>query len=166
MTGVQTCALPIFDTEATTVSATQLIHWLANIVARNGNLLLSVNLNGEGGLPAMQAQRLEEVGRWLAINGEAIHATRPWERPGQGESIRFTRSKDGRHLYAICLEWPGTSITLPGVHPADGASVAMLGADRPLAWRWVDGGLRIELPDDLRNNRPCEHAWVVKVCMQ
>lgn len=151
------------DTEQNVISATQLIHMLADIVARNGNLLLVVNLHGEGGLPAMQAQRLEEVGRWLAVNGEAIYGTRPWDRAAEGDAIRFTRSKDGRHLYAISLAWPGGSVMLPGVRPAEGSAVHMLGVDRPLAWRRRDGGIAVDVPDELHSSRPCEHAWVIRV---
>ena len=150
------------DTEQNVISATQLIHMLVDIVARNGNLLLVVNLNGEGGLPAMQAARLEEVGRWLAVNGEAIYATRPWDRVAEGDSIRFTRSKDGRHLYAICLSWPGGSITLPGVRPAEGSVVTMLGVDRPLMWRAAGTGMVIDIPNELHKARPCDHAWVLR----
>ena len=41
-----------------------------------------------------------------------------------------------------------------------GSSIRMLGSDKNLAWRQVDGNAVIEeLPDPL----PCDHAWVFTI---
>src|SRR5690606_7563853 len=66
---------------------------------------------------------LKSVGEWFRINGEGIYATRPWKTYGEGphvdmkhrdnrspythKNIRFTRSKDGKTLFAILMGWPG-----------------------------------------------------------
>jgi alpha-L-fucosidase len=151
------------DTEASVISATAFVHMLANIVAHNGNLLLIVNLDGDGALPKLQAQRLLEIGRWLDVNGEAIYETRPWKQAAEGESVRLTRSKDGRHVYAISLGWPGRTFRLKSVTPAPRSKITMLGVPRPLAWRRERGELVIDIPPALDERRPGDHAYTFKI---
>ena len=103
---------------------------LADIVSKNGNLMLSVPLQRDGQPDSDEIAIVNEIGAWLKINGDAIYATRPWKTYGEGsstataekgrfggqtdvqkkpftaEDIRFTQSKDGKTLYAIVLEIP------------------------------------------------------------
>jgi alpha-L-fucosidase len=111
-------------------SAASVIRMLADIVSKNGNLMLSVPLQRDGHPDADEIKIVSEIGAWLKVNGEAIYATRPWKIYGEGpstqavekgqfdgqkdvgskpftaEDIRFTQSKDGKTLYAIVLEIP------------------------------------------------------------
>ena len=48
------------------------IHQLADIVSKNGNLLLNIGPRSDGTIPDGVLQVLGEVGAWLKINGEAI----------------------------------------------------------------------------------------------
>ena len=83
-------------------STTQLIHMLADVVAKGGNLLLNVGPDAQGNLPPQALERMEQIGVWLSANGRAIYATRPLYPYCHG-NVRFTQSKDGKHRYAICL---------------------------------------------------------------
>ena len=111
-------------------SAASVVRMLADIVSKNGNLMLSVPLQRTGQPDADEMQIVSEIGAWLKVNGEAIYATRPWNIYGEGpstvetekgrfdgqkdvqtkpftaEDIRFTQAKDGKTLYAIVLEIP------------------------------------------------------------
>jgi len=111
-------------------SAASVIRMLADIVSKNGNLMLSVPLQRGGQPDADETKIVSEIGAWLKVNGEAIYATRPWKVYGEGpstaaaekgrfdgqadvsgkpftpEDIRFTQSKNGKTLYAIVLEVP------------------------------------------------------------
>jgi alpha-L-fucosidase len=151
------------DTDGSVLTATELVHMLAAIVARNGNLLLVVNLDGEGALPELQRARLSEIGRWLSINGEAIYGTRPWERAGDGPRVFFTRSKDGSELYAICFDWPAGSAVFHGVTARPGGEITMLGSRVSLKWSQEAGGLKVDVPGELGHPKPCEHAFVFRI---
>jgi alpha-L-fucosidase len=112
-------------------SAASVVRMLADIVSKNGNLMLSIPLQRDGQPDADEIQIVNEIGAWLKVNGVAIYATRPWKIYGEGpstigsgeknrfggikdvgskpftsEDIRFTQSKDGKTLYAIVLEIP------------------------------------------------------------
>jgi len=63
------------ETEEDYVSGRELIQSLADIVSKNGNLLLNVGPTASGEIPWPQATRLLEIGEWLRVNGEAIYHT-------------------------------------------------------------------------------------------
>lgn len=161
---------------------TVVIHNLCDIVSKNGNLLLNVGLMADGTLPDDQRGVLEEVGRWLQLNGEAIYDTRPWITYGEGptkveqghfkqntqpftaEDIRYTTS--GNTLYAILLGWPAhRRVTLTalrsGHQPWFGEinRIGLIGCDEPLVWSVTPEGLEVTLPDA----PPCRHAVVLKI---
>jgi alpha-L-fucosidase len=108
----------------------ELIHSFADIVSKNGNLLLNVGPRGEdAAIPEPQLERLRWLGAFLAANGEAIYGTRPWTRAGgetaDGTPLRFTR-RDGT-VYALLLGTPpGAMLRLPGMADA-GTRVRVLG---------------------------------------
>jgi alpha-L-fucosidase len=55
----------------------QIIHLLVDIVAKGGNYLLNVGPGPDGTLAPDAIKRMEEIGDWMEINGEAIYGTRP-----------------------------------------------------------------------------------------
>jgi alpha-L-fucosidase len=126
-----------------------LIAMLVDIVSKNGNLLLGVGPAADGTIPALQVDRLEKLGAWLDVNGEAIYGTRPHTRAEgttrEGLSVRFTRKGDT--LYAIPLGTPVGALTLGDVRVPDGGSVRMLGYSEALAWTSDGYALTITLPD-------------------
>ncbi|MDR1154849.1 MAG: alpha-L-fucosidase [Bacteroidales bacterium] len=185
------------DTEENVLSVKDFVHMFIRTVSENGNLLLIVNLDGKGGLPEVQERRLREIGAWLKINGEAIYGTRPWLIPvqdltsgtivqnddtlsgaavaddkkdnkQQGE-IRFTRSKDGQTLYAICTAFPKDKLEINSLYLNKGNStVTMIGAEETqLSWsqhpEWNFTKLVIDIPDSLYGKRKNEYAWVFKI---
>ncbi|MHB8969559.1 MAG: alpha-L-fucosidase [Pirellulaceae bacterium] len=66
-------------------SAKHVIAMLADIVSKNGNLLLNIPLKHDGTLDAAEEQVLADLAAWMAINGEAIYGTRPWLVFGGGK---------------------------------------------------------------------------------
>lgn len=65
-------------------SATRIVHQLADVVAKNGNLLLNVGPRADGTIPQEAKDVLYGVGDWLKINGEAIYGTRPFAVSDEG----------------------------------------------------------------------------------
>jgi alpha-L-fucosidase len=65
-------------------NAREIVHQLCDVVAKNGNLLLNVGPDTDGSFHPDAQQQLFAVGDWLAVCGEAIYATRPWKKAGEG----------------------------------------------------------------------------------
>ena len=122
-------------------------------MSKNGNLLLNVGPDARGTIPAPQVAVLEALGAWLDVNGESIFGTHPWTRfagtTGENLPVRFTRSADGRTVYALLLGTPGgTSLVLRDFSESV-RSVRRLGGEGPLSSSRDGADLRIELPGAL-----------------
>jgi len=92
-------------------STEDLIRKLVDIVSKGGNYLLNVGPTAEGVIPQPSVERLEAMGAWLDVNGEAIYGTLPG--PVQGvEGVRST-AKPGA-IYLHVFDWPaGGELRIP-----------------------------------------------------
>jgi alpha-L-fucosidase len=64
--------------------ARSIIGELSTILSMNGSLLLNLSPTGTGAINADQRIALKEVGKWLAVNGEAVYGTHNWVVDGEG----------------------------------------------------------------------------------
>jgi alpha-L-fucosidase len=131
-----------YDDDATRYKGGRwIVRQLVDAVAKGGNFMVGIGPDTDGRFHPKAVQDLEDAGRWLAVNGEAIFATRPREgdRYREGRSVRFTRSKDGRTVYAIVTRRLDGVLVLKTVRPAEGSEIRMLGGDGgPLPWTWSE----------------------------
>jgi len=140
--------------------ASKLVRELCDIVSRGGNLLLNIGPDQDGGVPAECVRRLQELGRWLQVNGEAIYGTEAGAF-ASSDSLCFTRKGDTH--YAIALKWPGETLLLPGVTPETACEITLLGSGLRLRWEAVPEGCRIHIPWMLQTAQPCDHACVFRI---
>jgi alpha-L-fucosidase len=156
------------------------VHMLADVVSKNGNILLNVVQRPDGSLDPEVEQMLAQLAEWTKVNGEAIYGTRPWKIYGEGgvrakgghfqedfaytaKDIRFTTK--GATLYAIALGWPADgkirirslAKSAAGVNAITG--VALLGATGELKYTQDAEGLEVSLPAE----RPCECTCTLKI---
>ena len=176
-------------------TAAQVVSMLADIVSKNGNLLLNIPVKGDGTIDSDEIAFLEDLAKWMAVNSEAIFATRPWMLFGEGpstkqvqprrrdgsirttadlpsrvlftaEDIRFTTK--GKTLYAIVLNWPTDgNVTVKSLGfdnkllDTQITKVELLGGKDPLKWTRTANQLKVELPAQ----KPCDHAYVLKIAL-
>jgi alpha-L-fucosidase len=142
-----------------------IVDTLVDIVAKGGNFMVGIGPDLTGRFHPAALEAIRYAGEWLRVNGEAIYATRPCPVDRQGEHLRFTRSKDGRSLYVIATEWPGSRLVVHDVRARPGSEVRMLGVSAPLEWSALEDGLAIDLPEALQaeDSRPCPQAWAFRI---
>jgi alpha-L-fucosidase len=170
-------------------SKKQILHGLLDRISKNGNLLLNISPEADGTIPQEQKDILLSMGAWLKKYGEAVYATRVWEKYGEGPTLmgakhgvftapaegtakdfRYTRSKDNTTLYAILLGWDAgqkeitlTSLASKSIDLQHLKSVMLIdgaaGKYIPLAYRQDDEGLTISLPERSFE----EMAYVIKL---
>ena len=175
-----------YDTRARYRTVKYIIDMLVDIVSRNGNLLLNFPLPNSGMPDDKELAILQGITAWMAVNGEAIYATRPWKifgagpgseikpAPGQqfnentrkdftAEEVRFTTK--GNALYAFFMGWPDKQIVIAPL--AAGSpnvvgkieNVELLGFAGKLVWTHDGKGLTVQLPAE----KPCEYGYALKI---
>jgi alpha-L-fucosidase len=112
------------------IAPDNLVALLVDVVSKNGNLLLNVGPKADGTISEIQVDRLNKLGAWLEVNGEAIFGSRSWVRSSGtaagGTDVRFT--KKGDNLYVLFLSRPeSNTLTVPQVRVGHGATVQILG---------------------------------------
>lgn len=154
-----------FSYNATMMPGRRLIHMLADIVAKGGNLLLNIGPGPDGTWYDEAYDRLRETGDWLRINGNAIYNTRP-VAPYTDGKLRFTRGKDGS-AYIIYLldenEKLPSSVRISGFVPPKGARASMLGRRGSLRWKQEGEGFTISIPASVSDAMSSEYAVAIRV---
>ena len=134
-------------------SADQVIATLIEVVAKGGNLLLGVGPTPDGTIEPAAVRRLEAIGQWLKMNGEAIYATRPLPCYRSGD-VWFTQAKDGLRRYALYVP-PHTQAELPatiswkGNLPTPKTTMRLLPTGEELSWRTEGDSVCVQLPKHL-----------------
>ena len=94
-------------------SVRTLLHLLVDLAGKGVNYLLNVGPTADGEIPAVSVERLEAVGDWMRVNGEAIYGTspNPFHYPFDWGAITVKEQK----LYLMFKTWPGSAFTLYGL---------------------------------------------------
>ena len=168
-------------------TAKTVVHTLIDVVSKNGNLLLSVPVRGDGSIDSDEFEIVEGIAGWMQVNSEAILGTRPWKVLGEGpqmtappalsaqgfnegkgkpftaEDVRFTTK--GTALYAIIMGTPRATIRIKSLAASAKimdtriTDVMLVGSREKMRWHQTDDALVIEAPASVPN----EIAAVFKI---
>lgn len=157
-------------------SAVQVVKMLVDIISKNGKLLLSVPLRGDGTFDEKEEHILTEFGKWMDVNKESIYDTTPWSIYGEGpiadkadptnnngfnewenimatdKEIRFSQSD--KYVYATALDWPSDrkvsirTLATAGKHfPKKISKVELVGYGK-IPFERTTESLNLTIPDD------------------
>jgi alpha-L-fucosidase len=111
----------------------------------DGNLLLNVGPMPNGEIPPDQANRLKEIGTWLAKYGESIYGTRggPFKPGDYGASTR-----KGSTIFLHIREWDEEVLKLPPISARVLRSRVLSGGK--VEFRQTAAGLEVSVPQSDR----------------
>jgi alpha-L-fucosidase len=152
-------------------SAKTVVHTLVDVVSKNGNLLLSIPVKGDGTIDSDERAVVKGITDWMKVNSESIYDTRPWTVLGEGpamletaalnaqgfnegkgkpftaEDLRFVQ-KNG-NLYATTMGIPTKEVLVKSLSSKQATGVRLLGHSDTLNWKNTNNGLLISLPDTM-----------------
>jgi alpha-L-fucosidase len=169
-------------------SAKTVIHTLADVVSKNGNLLLNIPVRGDGTIDEKEEKVVEGITAWMDKYSEAIYDTRPWKifgegpamagaaelkaqgfnegkgKPFTGEDMRFTSKGDLLYVIALGAPIEGKlrirSLAAGSEHfPGQVGQVSLVGRSQPLVFHRDGEALTVEMPEDIAG----EFTYAVKI---
>jgi len=173
-------------------TAKMVIQSLADIVSKNGNLLLNIPVRGDGTIDSDEIAIVKSIGDWMQVNQEGIFGTRPWKVFGEGPTAEATPAPNARGLnfnegkgsantaadirytskgnviYAISLGVPKKPLNLKSLGAASGlvsgrvANVSILGDPEKTEWSQEPGGLTVNPP---QTKPVTDYAVVYKITL-
>ena len=139
-------------------STTDLIHNLVDIVSKGGNYLLNIGPDSLGAIPEASVERLREMGKWMAANGEAIYGT----NPGPLQGLPWCRSTQVQGaVYLHIYDWSRSGRFVLQDFGARKASWVDQSLDAPLSLKSNHGQLILQGP----RQAPNEHVSVIKLTL-
>ena len=145
-------------------STETLLRNLIDIASKGGNYLLNIGPMATGEVPPAEVQRLREVGKWLAVNGESIYDTQPTLFGAEaGDFSPTEKDKEGKpkfipswkwrsttktdKIYIHLFEWPGATFQLDKMpRTVSGAYLLADTGQTPLKVTKQGGGIGVVLP--------------------
>lgn len=108
MTMNDTWGYKSFDTNFK--STETLLRNLIDISSKGGNYLLNIGPDSHGVVPAPEVDRLREMGKWIAVNGEAIYGTHPTLFGDEAGAFSPTeKDKNGKPKFIPAWNWRSTT---------------------------------------------------------
>ena len=129
-------------------SSKTLIRQLIDIASKGGNYLLNVGPTGEGLFPEPIVERLDDIGKWMAVNSESIYGTHasPFPKLSWGRCTQ-KQSKGGTTLYLQVFDWPKDGeLLVPGLGNKV-KSATLLANGEKLEFEKTREGVEIEVPN-------------------
>jgi alpha-L-fucosidase len=101
--------------EADFFSPTELIRQVIACSSMGGNMLLNVGPKDDGTIPPTSSERLDAIGKWMAVNGESIYGSQasPYEKP----HAWGTATVKGEMMYCHVFERPADGVLIVPAPP-------------------------------------------------
>jgi alpha-L-fucosidase len=91
-------------------STETLLRNLIDIASKGGNYLLNIGPDSKGNVPSAEIERLQQVGKWLAVNGDAIYGTHATLFGSEAGSFSTTeKDEDGKPKFIPTWNWRSTT---------------------------------------------------------
>jgi alpha-L-fucosidase len=147
-------------------SGRELVHMLIDIVAKGGNLLLNIAPSPKGTWDDAAYQRLQDIGKWMDINGESIYGNRK-SAPYQEGPVYYTRKKDGSALYLLYCVKEGEKMPeefkVTGIEPGKKPTIEVLGFKGKVNYVQSGKSMTIKVPKSIVRNNDFSYALVFRV---
>lgn len=170
-----------------------LVYNLVDIASKGGNFLLNIGPKGDGTFPEPSVKNLKAVGRWMALNGEAIYGSTAWKVIGEAAEVKKTQEtqkltaaeaamKDavndatskktvadirftakGNAIYAFARSWHERKVVFTSIVADRVKHISLLGYSGKIRWQSTASGLSVDLPAKFKSEIP---IYVFKIEMK
>jgi alpha-L-fucosidase len=123
-------------------SPARLIGLLVETASKGGNLLLNIGPMGDGRVPQPSIDGLSAMGQWMAVNGDAIYAS----RASLVETPACRTTTQARRINCFVERWVPGALRLPGITTTPTRAWLLADPRTSLPVRRTNDGVEVELP--------------------
>lgn len=145
-------------------SVSTIVQLLVKIVSRGGNLLMNIGPGPDGDWDPEAYKRLQGIGEWININGEAIYGSKA-VAPYSDGNVYYSQSKNGKAIYAFVIG-NGEQVNVPAAmdikldNVKGLKKVTLLGSKQSIKWKANGNGVHLQMASAVNN---LKHAAVFKL---
>ncbi|MEO6963560.1 MAG: alpha-L-fucosidase, partial [Puia sp.] len=148
-------------------TAHQLVDLLVKIVSRGGNFLLNIGPGPDGDWDPTAYQRLDELGKWMDINGEGIYNSKP-VAPYYSDNVFLTQSNDHKNIYGFYLSDKNevilpSQVKITNLTIKSGSKMQILGFKDRIEWKQEGTDIVMRIPAKLQHKPIGHHAVVFRI---
>ena len=165
-----------YDSKHNYLHPGHIIEMLADIISKNGTMLLNIIQKPDGTLDEEAEWILEELAKWFEINGEAVYGSRPWRVYCEGTNngrieafkedriawndtdLRFV-TKNGKLCAFVMAPKAGTPVVIKSLRPSEKVKAVRLLGHGPVEFAQFEGALTVKMPEKL----PTEYVNTLEI---
>ncbi len=132
-------------------SSEEIIHKLTDIVSKGGNFLLNIGPMADGTIPEESVKRLNDVGEWMKVNGEAIYGTThsPFSTQLDWGRCTVKETARGKKMYFHVWNWPENGrLLIPGMNERPQKAYLLASPDQKITVSRKYQGMEMKLPKE------------------
>ncbi|MBS7359088.1 MAG: alpha-L-fucosidase [Oscillospiraceae bacterium] len=151
-----------FETVDDYLKPQELIELFVDLLSKGSNLLLNIGPTADGRIPVIMEERLRQLGKWVKLNSEGIYGSRKY-CVSATENVKYTKSKDGKSIYAFLHKYPFGEITLNEVDYSENITAELFGYNGKIEASNNNGKLKLNFGSINPESMSGEYVYVVKL---
>lgn len=146
------------EAESNILTIKETIQEVVNVVSDNGNIEFNIGPKADGTLADFEVERLEAMGKWLKVNGEAIYNCDKSEVRAQ-KFGKITQNFETKNIYLHVYDWPENGLLKIKRFPQTISKASLLDGGAEISFSQDEKGLELILPE----NAPDPYVSVIKL---
>lgn len=113
----------------------------------------------EGTIAPIYEERLRQMGKWLAINGNGVYGSKPWLHQNDTTNPNVWYTSKNESVFGFLLKWSSDNVKLSAFNESKFEDIKLLGYNNKIEWTLTNDQVEIDT-SKIRLDNSLNWAWV------